>query len=180
MNLNRRHIVEFERLYRDYFAKMKRFALEYVDNEEDAENLVQDVFVGLWENNNLLTSHPNIFSFLFTAVKNRCIDHLRHKVVVRKRADQIEREYIEMVQMKSDSLLFLNDSVFFEPDIELIVQEAINKLPQKCRQIFVMNKLEGRKQKEIAQELNISLNTVESQMGIAYKKLRVMLKKYLT
>jgi len=63
-----------------------------------------------------------------------------------------------------------------ETDIDTIIQKAIDNLPEKCREIFVMNKIEGKKQKVIAQELNISIHTVESQMAIAYKKLKEALK----
>jgi len=61
----------------------------------------------------------------------------------------------------------------------MIISRALDSLSDKCREIFIMNKLEGKKQKQIAEELNISINTVETQMGIAYKKLRVELKDYM-
>jgi len=66
-----------------------------------------------------------------------------------------------------------------ENDIEDILNKAIDSLPEKCRQIFIKSRIEGKKQKEIAAELNVSVNTVETQMGIAYKKLREELKEYL-
>lgn len=65
-----------------------------------------------------------------------------------------------------------------EKSIEQILSKAIDALPEKCREIFIKNKIEGKKQKEIAMELNISVNTVETQMGIAYKKLKTELKDY--
>jgi RNA polymerase sigma-70 factor (ECF subfamily) len=81
--------------------------------------------------------------------------------------------------MKLQSLEALDEQIISDTNIETIIDNAIQSLPERCRQIFVMNKIEGKKQKIIAEELNISLNTVENQMAIAYRKLREILKDYL-
>lgn len=169
---------EFENIYVAHYSRMKRFAQEYVIREEDAENIVQDVFLDLWEQNLLLLSHTNLFAYLFTAVKNRCIDFLRHKTIVQKTTDKLQEDYMKALQIKFQSLETFDEQLFSEPDIETTIQTAIESLPQKCREIFILNKIEGKKQKIIAQELNISINTVESQMAIAYKKLKETLKDY--
>lgn len=170
---------EFENMYVTHYARMKRFAQEYVIREEDAENIVQDVFLDLWEQNLLLLTHTNLFAYLFTATKNRCLDFLRHKTVVQKTIDKIQDEHFLELQMKLHSLEAFDEQLFSEPDIETIIQQAIESLPEKCREIFVMNKIEGKKQKAIAAALNISINTVESQMAIAYKKLKELLKDHI-
>lgn len=174
-----KNIQEFEELYISHFSRLKRFAQEYVIREEDAENIVQDVFLDLWEQDFILLSHTNIFAFLFTAVKNKCIDFLRHKTIVQKTADKLQSDYEKTLRMKFQSLEAFDEKIFADPDIEIVIKEAINSLPEKCRQIFILNKIEGKKQKQIAQELNISVNTVESQMAIAYKKLKEALKDYI-
>jgi len=170
---------DFENIYVSHYSRMKRFAQEYVIREEDAENIVQDVFLDLWEQTLLLSSHTNLFAYLFTAVKNKCIDFLRHKTVVLKTTNTIQEEYLLALQMKFHSLEAFDEKIFNEPDIETIVQNAIINLPEKCREIFILNKIEGKKQKAIAEELNISIHTVESQMAIAYKKLKEALKEYI-
>ena len=81
--------------------------------------------------------------------------------------------------MNLDSLEAFDNKLFSDQDIEKIINRALDSLPEKCRTIFFMSKIEGKKQKEIAQELNISINTVGTQIGIAYKKLRTELKDYL-
>lgn len=68
--------LNFEQLYITYSLKMKRFALEYIQSEEDAENIVHDVFMEAWEHREVLSYHINILAFLFTAIKNKCIDYL--------------------------------------------------------------------------------------------------------
>ena len=80
--------------------------------------------------------------------------------------------------MKYYSLEHFDLDILEEKSIEQILSKAIDALPEKCREIFIKNKIEGKKQKEIAMELNISVNTVETQMGIAYKKLKTELKDY--
>lgn len=178
MDIIKKNTSDFEDIYVSHYSRMKRFAQEYVIREEDAENIVQDVFVELWEHRHLLSSHTNLFAYLFTSVKNRCLDFLRHKMVVEKTVEKIKDENAQALQMKLYSLEAFNEKIFSEPDIETIVQNAINTLPEKCREIFILNKIEGKKQKTIAEELNISINTVESQMAIAYKKLKETLKDY--
>lgn len=170
--------ISFEDTYLTYFSKMKYFAKEYVVSDEDAENIVQDVFLELWEKREALTMHTNLIAFLFTAIKNRCLNHLRHKTIIQDTASQLQEEYMLTLRMNLDSLEVFDQNLFSEQDIEKIITRALNSLPEKCREIFIMSKIEGKKQQEIASELNVSVNTVETQMGIAYKKLRVELKDY--
>lgn len=171
--------IRFEDVYLSYFSKMKYFAKEYVISEEDAENIVQDVFVELWENKEMLNMHMNLIAYLFTTIKNKCLNHLRHKLVVQETANKLQEEYTISLRMNLDSLEVFDNNLFSDHDIEKIISHALDALPEKCRAIFIMSKIEGKKHNEIAQELNISINTVGSQIGIAYKKLRTELKDYL-
>lgn len=171
--------VRFEEIYLSYFSKMKRFANEYVLSEEDAENIVHDVFAELWENKRMLGMSLNLVAYLFTSIKNKCLNHLRHQLVVHETASRLQEEYLLSLRMNLDSLELFDQRVFSETDIEEVISRALDTLSEKCRTIFIMSKLEGKKQKEIARELAISVNTVETQMGIAYKKLRAELKDYL-
>lgn len=170
------HDKEFERIYIRYYARMKRFAKEYVIYEEDAENILQDVFVDFWEKREVLLTYVNLIAFLFTAIKNRCIDLLRRKTLEEEVTGRIQEESFLTLQMNLNSLKALDSDLFSEENVETIINQAIASLPERCREIFIKSKIEGKKQKEIAAELNISVNTVETQMGIAYKKLKEGLK----
>lgn len=169
----------FENIYLSYFSKLKRFALEYVLYEEDAENIIQDLFTDLWRKKEIMTEHTNLTSLLFISVKNRCLNYLRHDAMKKKHMDKLREENLIMLRMNLESLEVFDDHVFSEPDIDRLVQEAINTLPEKCRRIFYMSKIEGKKRKEIAEELHISLSTIDSQMQIAYRKLKEELKDYM-
>jgi RNA polymerase sigma-70 factor (ECF subfamily) len=82
--------------------------------------------------------------------------------------------------MKLQSLEVFDEQVFSDTEIETVIANAIQSLPEKCRRIFIMNKIEGKKQRIIANELNLSIHTIESQMAIAYRKLKEILKDYLS
>jgi RNA polymerase sigma-70 factor (ECF subfamily) len=158
---------------------MKHFAAEYVVCEEDAENIVQDVFMELWEKRPVLVDRTHLAAYLFTAVKNRSLNYLRRRIREQEAAGRIQDEYQAVLRMNLDSLKYFDHTLFDEEDAGQIVSQALRSLPEQCRRVFVMSKIEGRKQKDIAAELHISINTVETQIGIAYKKLRIELKKYI-
>ena len=92
---------------------------------------------------------------------------------------EMVEEYQLSLRLNCSALEAFDTDLSRPDDVERIIMKAINSLPEKCREIFIKNKIEGKKQKEIALELNISINTIESQMAIAYKKLRVELKDVL-
>ena len=178
MEFSQKYRESFKEVYISYYSRMKRFAQQYVIREEDADNIVQDIFLELWEKQLQLNSIVNLNGFLFRILKNKCIDFLRRKKLEQQIADKIQSEYIRTLMLKFESLEALEDKFFDDVDTDTIIQKAIDSLPEKCREIFIKNKIEGKKQKLIAEELYISVHTVESQMAIAYKKLRKALINY--
>ena len=172
-------MVDFEQFYITWYSRAKYFAREYVHSESDAENIIQYVFLHLYERRDLMDAYTNLTAYLFTSIKNRCLDYLRKWVLEQETAQGVQDEFEMELRMKYDSLEIFNTQFSDETDIGELLDNALQKLPERCRNIFIMNKLEGKKQKEIAEELNLSINTVESQMGIAYKKLREELKDCL-
>lgn len=166
----------FESVYLAYFSKMKYFAKVYVLSEEEAENIVQDVFTDLWARKEILSLPVNLVAYLFTAVKNKCLNYLRHQSIQRETSDLMQEEQRLALRASLDSLEALDPEQFSEQEIRERINRALDSLSARCRQIFIMSKIEGKKQKEIAKELNVTINTVETQMGIAYRKLRDELK----
>jgi RNA polymerase sigma-70 factor (ECF subfamily) len=158
---------------------MKHFAKAYVLSEEEAENIVQDVFTELWEKRETWFGYANLESYLFVSAKNKCLNFLRHQTVVQESAGIIQEEYVLKLKAGLNSLEVLDLDFLSERNMDEVLEKALDDLPEKCRRIFVMSKIEGRKQKEIATVLNISVNTVETQMGIAYRHLRNRLKDCL-
>ena len=171
--------IDFEQIYVGYFSKMKRFAKEYVISEADAENIVHDVFLEVWEKRDVLSFRINWVAYLFTSVKNKCIDCLRRRILEQEAAARMQEEYTQALRLKLDSLAEFDQQLLADDDFESILSGAIASLPDKCREIFIKSKIEGRKQREIAEELGVSIHTIEKQISIAYKKLRTDLKNYL-
>ena len=169
----------FEEIYLNYFPRLLRFAQEYVLNKEDAENIIQDVFMTLWERRNDLKIHISMASYMFILIKNRCIDHLRRIKHAELGKRQMQENFTNELQMKLYSLEALNQSSISDSDIEQIIIRAIDSLPPKCREIFILSKINGKKYKEIAAQLCISESTVENQMSIALRKLRGQMKDYM-
>ena len=168
----------FEEIYLNYFPRLLRFAQEYVP-VEDAENITQDVFLSLWEQRGDLKIHISTATYLFILIKNRCIDHLRRKKHAETGKKQMQEDFTHEQQMKLYSLEALNHTLMSDSDLEQIITRAIDSLPPKCREIFVLHKIEGKKYREIAEKMDISVSTVENQMGIALRKLREQLKDYM-
>ena len=151
------------------------FAKTYVMANEDAENIVQDLFFILWDKNDDIDVTVTLTTFLFTLVKNKCLNFLRHKLV--------EEEYhsymAEELRFKLQALEHLHYSYPTESDLQKKIDSAIDTLSPRCKEIFIKSRFEGKKYKEIAEELQISSNTVENQMTNALRKLRHELKDFL-
>lgn len=169
----------FSKIYLAYYSKLILFATEYVISEEDAENIVHDMFLFLWENRGILPTIQNQKAYLFTLIKNRCIDFLRVKMNERSRYEKIQNTFEAELKLKLNSLEFFDCYHLNDENIETIITEAIDSLPEKCREIFILSRIEGLKYKDIASRLDVSVNTVENQISIALRKLRVQLKNYM-
>jgi RNA polymerase sigma-70 factor, ECF subfamily len=160
---------QFEMLFKSQYVGLVKFAQRYVDEVETAEELVQDVFVNIWSNLEDIHIQSTIQSYLFGSVRNAALNYLKHQKVVSKYADN-QRMYVD----NSEHVDFLELD-----ELKNRLAEAMNKIPEKCREIFELNRFEGKRYKEIAAELGISLKTVENQMGKALKILREELGEYL-
>lgn len=168
----------FDLLYIESYPRLIRLANQYTLSEGDAENIVQDVFMSVWESFETAHSHYT-FSYLFVIVRNKCLDYLRHKAVVAKFEECYLNDSINELQFKLSDLE--SHSYHYETEEDLLneLDRLINELPERCREIFIKSKLEGKKYKEIAQEMQITEKTVENQVAIAMKKLSNKLNKSL-
>lgn len=158
---------------------MTRFARTYLIDKAEAENVVQDIFIYLWENRMSLEGINSIQAFLFTLVKRRCIDALRKKLVASYKGKTLDEVKNHEYQYKLYSLESFDENRLSYEDIERLLSEAINRLPEKCRRIFIECKINHKSHQKIADEMGISVQTVKNQMMIALRKLREEMKDYL-
>ena len=158
---------EFHNVFNKYYAALCSFAFQYMDDAEMASDIVQDVFAKLWQIRNDFFYVHQVKSFLYTAVRNQALNELEHSKVV--------YEYTQKVIAKeTDS--FFHDAIVEEETFR-ILSEAIGKLPGQMKAIMTLA-LEGKKNPEIAELLNVSTETVHTLKKTAYKKLRKCLNDY--
>ena len=156
----------FDTFYEELVSYSHRFTQQLVVSEE----IVQDVFVSLWERRKQIKITTSINAYLYRAVKNRTINYLKHQLP----KDQATTD-IEVASKIEDQ----STAAEVDDSLETVLDRAIGELPEKCRVIFLLSRNEGLTHKEIAEELSLSPKTVENQIGIAIKKLRSALKPYL-
>lgn len=158
----------FERLFKDFFPPLMAFARKILGDEDDARDVVHQVFINLWEKRKELDLSTSLKSYLFTAVHNRSLNVIRdRKKFSSAEVPEVAGEWDVSAQIES-------------MELEGKIREAIDSLPEKCREIFELSRFEGLKYGEIARQLDISIKTVENQMSKALKILREQLGKYLT
>lgn len=158
----------FDKLFLAYYGELCRFAYTFLKDFDDSEEIVQRMFFRLWENRRTLIEPEKEKSYLYKAVYNEYLKHRRSESV---RA----RYHLSYILNRNDD----DEETASYQHVFPLLNKAIDKLPEKCRQIFILNKLEGLTQKEISEYLDISVKTVENQVAIAVSKLREELKPYL-
>lgn len=147
---------EFEAYFRQLYLPLGMYALRIVDNADDAEDIVEDTFIKAWQAISGGTKIENFNSYIYRSVRNECVSFLR-----RKR----ELENIDSIPEICEEII---DTTFRDARI----WKAIDELPKKCREVFLMSKRDGFSNAEIAEELGISIKTVKNQMTKAFARLR--------
>ena len=169
--LGKRDEAAFEQVFKTHFKALHAYACTVLKDETMAEEMVQNVFLKLWERNEQLHISGSVAAYLYRAVYNESLNYLKHLKV--KSAYQLHVSY----RMKDQSDNAAKKLSLQE--LEARLQKAINELPEQCRSIFQMSRFEELRYREIADRLGISVKTVENQMGKALKSLRVKLVDFL-
>ncbi len=164
----------FELLFREYYSRLCCFANRFISNMPESEEIVQEVFLKIWKRRDELRLDSNLSSYLFKSVQNLCLNFIEHR--------KIEDNYYEVIELlyKNNDVDFnVYESVLFN-ELQQNIDKAVDSLPDECRKIFRMSRQEGMKYSEIAEKLNISVKTVETQISRALAKLKFELKDFLT
>ena len=161
----------FEHLFKMHFRGLHAYAITILKDEAMAEEIVQNVFFKVWEKRQLLEIETSPKAYLYKAVYHDCLNYIKHKKVKSAHAMHVVRQSNEQVENASGKVLM--------GELRARIHTAMNGLPEQCRTIFQMSRFEGLKYQEIADEMGLSVKTVENQMGKALKLLRIKLVEFL-
>lgn len=154
----------FSMIFRKYYKDMLLFAGNFIKDKNQCEDIVQNIFLRIWENRRFLEIKTSFRSFLLQSVKNGCLDEIRHSKVVRE-----HQVYTEWLYTISDSD---TENYILYSELQFRLAKALSELSPECRIAFEMNRFEGLKYKEIAQKLSVSERTIEVRIGKALMHLR--------
>ena len=166
----------FRNIFREFYQPLCHLSQHYLEDEDEAKGVVQDAFVKLWEIRNELNPDSNLRNFLFTLVKNSCLNLLNRRKILLKHHEKIR--WMEM-HYQYESLVRLGDDYLEFNELKEKIDQAIRNLPEHCRIVFEMSRFEDLKNREIADKLGVSQKTVEAHLTKALKILRNDLKDYL-
>ncbi len=169
--LGRRDKVAFDYIFNYYYSSLCAFSMQYVNDRETVEDLVQELFVTLWIEAPKLQIQSSLKAYLFASVKNRCFDYRKHKKVTEK--------YQTYFLFSSETSNNSADNYFSESELRQTIQKSLEKLPPRCREIFELSRIEGLPNKDISGKLEISKRTVELQISNALKILKKELADFL-
>jgi RNA polymerase sigma-70 factor (ECF subfamily) len=165
------NIQEYELLFREYYQPLLLYAKSIIKSEPNAEEIVQDIFFGLWKNKKTLDIHTSFSAYLYKAVYNNCLQLIRQeKRKFNYQQDKKNWNYHE--SMSPGEILQYNE--LYDKIIEVV-----EDLPENCKTIFKLNRFQGLKYSEIAEKLTISIKTVEANMTKALKHLRRHMDEYV-
>ncbi len=169
--LKQRDKVVFDYVFNYYYSGLCAFGMQYINNREAVEDLVQDFFVTLWIEGSRLRIEASLKSYLFASVKNRCLDKLKHKKVKEK-----YKTWILFGASESEPTV---EQYFAETELRFAIQSAMSKLSPRCREIFEASRFKGLSNQEISEQIGISKRTVELQISNSLKILRTELAEFL-
>jgi RNA polymerase sigma-70 factor (ECF subfamily) len=167
--LQRGNAKAFEELYFRYHARLYNFCNRIIRNTQEAEGLVQEIFITIWENREKLDENKSFSGFIFKIARNKIINRIKQKLI-----HQVHRKYISDKDQNNVDLRTEIES----REMMVLIQKSIDTLPEQTKEIFSFSRNDGMTYKEIAQKLNISENVVDHEIRKALQKIREYLDKY--
>jgi len=164
-------IREFERLFAHYFEPLCLHAFTMLKDMDAAEDIVQEFFYRFWKNREAIGIKLSLNAYLFKSIRNRCLHYLEHETV--------KKEYESQSESSRESSMNASHTELELKELKRAVEETLERLPERCSLVFKMNRFEGKKYREIAETLSISIKTVEADMGKALAEFRKTLGTFL-
>ena len=167
----------FERFYKKYQPRLFVYGIGILNDEDTAKDLVQEAFITFWQNMDHILTDYSVTAYLFKIFHSKCIKHLRMKAIETNfsHLSELKLQEIEISYYNPDNNIM---GPIFMRDVEKLYEKAIDKLPEKCKEIFVLSSQEELRSAEIAIKLGLSVRTVENQIYKAIHILREEMKEY--
>lgn len=162
----------FEKAFKTYAKPLHAYGYTLLNNSHIAEEMIQDLFLKIWEQREALQIHTSLKAYLYRSLHNDCMNHIRHLKVKRNYEDTVNKEGSGQKQYQPINRLEVKE-------IQQKLRTGLSKLPEACRTVFQLSRFEHLTYREIASQLGLSIKTVENQMGKAFKILRGELQDYL-
>ena len=159
---------DFDSLFRKYHRRLLLYSLKYVERESDALDIVQNIFVAIWENGKYKQDEKLVNAYLFSSVKNGCLNYLKHQKIVKKFQNETSIQLLEMEDVHYQS----GERSLIEQENLKQISDAIDSLPDIYKEIILLSRFEGLKNHEIAEKLNIPVRTVETRIFRALSTLK--------
>lgn len=164
---------EFEALFGKYYGVLCTLAFRYLKDRDVAEDVVSQVFLRLWEQHDQIDFHASVKNYLIRSVHNQCLNEIRHGKVIEAYSHSVEFS-VSAAHDEHTPHAFAQ-----ETELEHIIQKTVDQLPSQCRQVYKLSREEQFSYQEIADQLNISVNTVKTQLSRGLGRLRIALKDYV-
>ena len=161
----------FEMIFKTYYQPLCRYAYSFLQDKEEAEEVVQASFINVWEKRNSIAIETSLKSYLYRMVRNACLNVIKH--------DKIKQQHVAHELAVTEATYESVAQKVYATELESKITEAIKTLPEQCRIVFQLSRFEELKYQEIADQLQISVKTVENHMGKALRLMREQLKEYL-
>ena len=177
---NHLHTIDtFTRFLQENQAKFLSFAYSYIRNKTEAEDILMESMIALWENRDKWENDSNLQALLLTIIKNRALNYLAHEQVRLRAEDDINTHRQRELNLRISTLEACEPDTIFNTEIQHIVRKALTKMPEQSRDIFILSRYQNTPNKMIAEKLGISIKSVEFHITKALKILRTELKDYL-
>ncbi|MDY5239723.1 RNA polymerase sigma-70 factor [Bacteroides helcogenes] len=169
----------FNNLFTEYQGRFVRFASTYVADRMAAEDIVMEAMVYYWENRKRLAADIVPSVYILTSVKNKCLNYLRDAQCRKDLSRQMQEHEEWKLNLKISTLEACSPEELLSKEMQELVAKALNKLPEKTRQVFIMRRFKEMSFKEIAVQTGMSVRGVEYHLDIATASLKKSLKDYL-
>lgn len=164
-------VTAFEMLFRTYYRPLCQYAYSFLNDRDEAEEVVQTAFINIWDKKGQVEIQTSLKAYLYRIVRNSCLNVIKH--------EKVKQQHVAHEMVHAESMHEGVSQSVISSELEERIANAMKVLPEQCRLVFQLSRFEELKYSEIADQLNISIKTVENQIGKALKIMREQLKDYL-